>query len=251
LQLSIFSIFSFRKDKKFAKRIKKITGYKPKNLKIYKLAFTHKTTANKIHNKELREDNERLEFLGDAVLDLVCAELLFKHFPYKNEGFLTEMRSKMVSREQLGNIAYKMGLQEIVKFDKSMLGRQSAMHAVGGNALEALIGAVYLDKGYKKTVKFIHERIVDAHLDLIELEKSELSYKGKLLQYAQKVKREVKYEVVKEFKYNGETYFEICVCIDNVEFSREVFSSKKKAEELASKKAFLKIYAEDDDSAIQ
>ncbi|MBX2985638.1 MAG: ribonuclease III [Bacteroidia bacterium] len=241
LLLSILSYIGLQREKKFCKRIQKITGYKPENIRLYKLALTHKTTATKIHHGDIREDNERLEFLGDAVLDLITAEILFKQFPFKNEGFLTEMRSKMVSREQLGNIAGKIGLLEIVKFDKSMLNRKGAMHVVGGNALEALIGAVYLDKGYKKTSKFIKKRIVDTHLDFKILEESEISYKGKLYEYAQKEKKEVRLDVVNEFRKGGDTYFEICVLIDNVQIAKEVYNSKKKAEELASEKAYKKI----------
>jgi len=242
--LNLLSFFGTADEVKFAKSIRKITGYKPGNLKLYKLAFTHKTSSTKTHKGNLKEDNERLEFLGDAVLDLIIAEVLFNRFPYKDEGFLTEMRSKMVSRDKLGKIAFKLGLQEIINFDRVALGKHEVIQSLGGNALEALVGAFYLDKGYNKTVKFIKRKIIDAHLDFRELEASEISYKGRMFEYAQKNKKQIKFEVVKEFKKNRETYFEISLSIDEVVLASEVFNSKKRAEELASEKAFKKLVDE-------
>lgn len=235
------SLFRSSEEKVFANKIRKITGSKPSNVKVYILAFTHKTSSSRIHKGVLKEDNERLEFLGDAVLDLVIAEFLFSKFPYKDEGFLTEMRSKMVSRDKLGKIAVKLGLQEIIIFDKSMINKRDAVQYLGGNALEALIGAYYLDKGYNKTVKFIKKKIIEPFLDLTELQATEISYKGRLFEFTQKHKKQIRFEVVREFKKNKETFFEINLFLDDELMAGDVHNSKKKAEEMASEKAFKKL----------
>lgn len=231
-------------DNEFAKQIRKITGYTPKNLKVYKLAFTHKTVANKSENTKFREDNERLEFLGDAILDLVVAELLFFKFPLKDEGFLTEMRSKMVSREKLGKLSEKIGLQNLIHFDITVGARKDILYTLGGNALEALVGAFYLDHGYKKTVRFIKKKIIEAHLDLKELEESEISYKGKLFEYAQKNKKVVTFQTLREFKKAKSNFFEIQLLIDNEPIASETNHSKKKAEEIVCEKAWKKLFAD-------
>jgi ribonuclease-3 len=233
--------FKNPEEKIFASKIRKITGSKPSNIRVYILAFTHKTSATKTHKGVLKEDNERLEFLGDAVLDLVIAEFLFSKFPYKDEGFLTEMRSKMVSRDKLGKIAVKLGLQEVILFDKSMINKKDALQYLGGNALEALIGAYYLDKGYNKTVKFIKKKIIEPFLDLNELQATEISYKGRLFEYIQKNKKSIRFDVVREFKKNKETFFEINLVLDNEILATDIHNSKKKAEEMASEKAFKKL----------
>jgi ribonuclease-3 len=220
----------FSKDKILVSAIKNLTGFYPVNLSLYKLAFSHKSVAKET-SKGIKLSNERLEFLGDAVLGSVVAELLFKRFPYRDEGFLTEMRSKIVSRENLKQLAMKMGIDKMVQKDVATVGFRSMY----GDAFEALIGAIYLDKGYKTVQKFILNRIISIHLDLNHLEATENNFKSKVLNWGQKEKHNVVFETVEE---NSNTrLIKVRLIIDDKEIATGLDFSKKKAEQIAAEMA--------------
>ena len=154
-------------------------GYSLSNISLYKTSLTHRSVKDTID-----ENNERLEYLGDAILSALVADYLFKRYPYKEEGFLTEMRSKMVNRAQLNDIAVKMGLKKITVYNKSDASLKTSQ--IFGNTLEALVGAIYLDKGYKKTSKWVSERIIIPHMFVDDLEVLEINHKNKLYGWANK-----------------------------------------------------------------
>lgn len=162
----MFTLFHklLRKDRAFIKAITNVTNITPDNVFLYTLAVTHTSFAKQNSNGK-QETNERLEFLGDSILGAVVAEFLFKKFPYKDEGFLTEIRSRIVNRESLNQIAVKIGLNTLVKVDQNNQGTR--FKSINGNALEALVGAIYLDKGYKTTKKFILEKLIKPHSFMI------------------------------------------------------------------------------------
>jgi ribonuclease-3 len=168
-----------KKKKEFKKQLNNVLGFTPGDVSLYKTALSHRSVR-----EGADENNERLEFLGDAVLSSIIAHYLFKKYPYKGEGFLTEMRSKMVNRQKLNEIALKMGLKKITfynKFDNAL-----KISQIFGNTLEALIGAVYLDKGYKKTNQWVEEYIIFPHLFTDDLETVEINIKNKLYGWANK-----------------------------------------------------------------
>jgi ribonuclease III len=217
-------------DKKLLSSLKNLTGFYPGNLSVYKLAFSHKSIAKET-GRGIKLSNERLEYLGDAVLGAVVADLLFKRFPYRDEGFLTEMRSKIVSRENLKNLAMKIGIDKMVQKDIGP-GLYRSMY---GDAFEALIGAIYLDKGYKIAQKFILDRIIRIHLDLNEMEATESNFKSKVLNWGQKEKRNVVFETLEE---NSTTrLIKVRLLIDEKEIATGQDFSKKKAEQIAAESA--------------
>ena len=147
----------FSSNKETYALLYRVLGYCPSNIGIYKQAFLHNSVAQIKEGIPTKLNNERLEFLGDAILDAIIAEMLFKKFPFRGEGFLTEMRSKSVSRKKLAQIAIDMGLSNLLMFDQAISKNPAALRTMGGNALEALIGAIYLDKGYEFTHRFIRK----------------------------------------------------------------------------------------------
>jgi ribonuclease-3 len=203
---------------------------------LYKQAFMHNSISKNVTGLKAKNNNERLEYLGDAVWDLVIAELLFKKYPFQGEGFLTEMRSKSVSRKKLSEIAFDMGLEEHLKFDKSIRRNHAAVRGIAGNALEALIGAIYLDKGYKFTKRFIRKKIVGIHLDFDELKNKIENFKSLLNQYAQKEKKELEFKVLNNAEDKNIKTYIIGVFIDGEEVAKGRGKSKKVAEQLASEK---------------
>ncbi len=180
-------IFSKRKapESDLSEAIKNVFGYRPGNVDVYKLAFCHKSRATNIGNGHKRS-NERLEYLGDAVLGSVVADFLFKKFPFKDEGFLTEMRSRIVSRSNLNLLSRKLGFDKMIKVnvEGSMTGS-----SIMGDAFEAFIGALYLDKGYRFTQKIIIQKIIQTHLDLEDMMSRDINFKSKVIEWAQKEKR--------------------------------------------------------------
>lgn len=225
----------FSADKKLYQSIRNIFGYYPCNIHLYKLALRHKSaTTKKINGIKL--NNERLEYLGDAILSAVIADFLFKTFPYKNEGFLTEMRSKIVSRAALNKLSLKLGLQHLIRSGKDPA---SKAKSAGGDAFEALIGALYLDKGYPFAKKIIIRRIVNIHLDIEQLIESEISYKSKLNEWGQKEKRIIDFNVIEEIGEKHKKQYLVAVEIDNRVISKSQDYSIKGAENLAAEKAWL------------
>ena len=221
--------YFFSDDRQIYTSLKNLIGFYPRNLMVYKLAFSHRSVA-KENEKGQRLSNERLEFLGDAVLGAVIADLLFKKFPYRDEGFLTEMRSRIVSRESLKQIAIKMGIDNLVQNADSYNSR-----SIFGDALEALIGAVYIDRGYKTAQRFILQRIVSIHIDLDEKEQNDTNFKSRLINHSQKEKHDLIFDLVEENQYTKQ--FTIRIMYNGVEISRAIDFSKKRAEQSAAAEA--------------
>ncbi len=233
-------LFSFRHKRKATDRalseaIQNIFGYRPKNVSVYELAFRHKSAATHVSNG-VKHCNERLEYLGDAVLGSVVADFLFKKFPFKDEGFLTEMRSRIVSRSNLNMLSRKLGLNKLVRSSKESGIQGSSIH---GDAFEAFVGAVYLDKGYQFTKNMIIRQIIQTHLDIDELMLREINFKSKVIEWAQKEKKNVEYKLVHEAENgkNGKLYT-IELEIENEVAGRGQDYSIKKAEQHASRKAW-------------
>jgi ribonuclease-3 len=222
--------------KQFYKNLYRLLGYCPRNLNLYKQAFLHNSTSKRLKGFKTKNNNERLEYLGDAVLDLIIAELLFKKFPFQGEGFLTEMRSKAVSRKKLSQIAFDMGIHEHLSFDDSLKKNRAALRGISGNALEALIGSIYLDRGYQFTRTFIKKKIVVPHLDFEHLKDVTENFKSLLNQYAQKERKELEFKVIEQNEDNKMKMYTIGVFIDGKEIATARGKSKKVAEQLASEK---------------
>jgi len=219
----------------FIKQIHEITGYPPDEISLYKQALTHSSLVKETSNSA-KECNERLEYLGDAILGAVTAEFLYKKYPLKDEGFLTEMRSKMVNRAMLNEVAIRLQLDSLVQYDfKNHSARNQSLY---GNALEAFIGALYLDKGYAKTRHFIYTRLISENIKLNTLEVLDENYKSKLLQYVQRMKlAAILYELVSEEGSGHRKIYTVAVKIGDVEYGRASDFRKKIAEQKASELA--------------
>ena len=222
----------FSSDKKLYSSLKNLLGFYPGNIDLYKQAFRHSSVAKEV-KAGFRDSNERLEFLGDAVLSGIVAEYLFKLFPFKDEGFLTKMRSRMVSRAQHNQIARKMGLDKMIESNIDG-GRPGS---VLGDCYEALIGAVYLDKGFPATKRFVLERIVKVHIDLDHLEQNDTDYKSQIIEYIQREKLQVEFKVAGEAGKGAERQFIIELLINGEVKGRGQHFSKKGAEQVAAEKA--------------
>ncbi|MCF8326067.1 ribonuclease III [Lacihabitans sp. CS3-21] len=222
------------KQKEFIKSIEQIIGASPKNKLLYQLAFRH-TSASK-HNgiNSFKESNERLEFLGDSVLGMVVAEYLFKKYPFKDEGFLTEIRSRIVNRESLNVLARRIGLDKLIEFDGQRNFHRTSMF---GDAMEALIGAIYLDKGFAFTKKFIISKLLSNHFDLDEVISNNTNYKSTILSWAQADGRKVEFLIVEEKGKNHSKEFIAQVLVDAQVISSGSGWNKKKAEQDASRRA--------------
>lgn len=224
-------------EREFARSIKMITGIIPRDIDLYKVAFYHKSGCN--DRETGTPNNERLEFLGDAILSCVVGEYLFKKYPVGDEGFLTKMRSKIVKRQTLNDIAEQMGLDVLLlkynhtEISKSML----------GNALEALLGAFYLENGYDKTKTFITGKIIRNQLDVEKLESLDDNFKSQLLELCQKTGIKITYRVLQKFKKDKRDRFKVAVYLDEDQVATGEDFSKKSAEQIASKKALLTIKA--------
>lgn len=209
-------------------------GFIPRNIALYKIALSHRSVR-----EGADENNERLEFLGDAVLSSIIAHHLFKKYPYKGEGFLTEMRSKMVNRQKLNEIALKMGLKKITfynKFDNALKSSQ-----IFGNTLEAVIGAVYLDLGYKKTSRWVEEYIILPHLFIEDLESVEINIKNKLYGWANKNGKSLEFLTLNEKLENGRRLFTIAAVVDGEQISTGKGYNKKDASQIAAQLAVEKM----------
>ena len=176
--------------------IKNVLKYSPKDMVVYEQALLHRSISGG-GLEGIKSNNERLEYLGDAILSAVIADFLYKKYPYADEGFLTSLRSKLVSRTHLNKLAYKMGLDAFVKKNEN---NPSISRYISGNAFEAFIGAIFLDKGYVVTRKIIINLILEVYVDLNVIEKEDPNYKGKLLIWSQKNRKQVEYKVAKEIK---------------------------------------------------
>jgi ribonuclease-3 len=221
-------------NKDFYLSIKNVFGFYPGNIYLYKLALRHKS-ASKTKINGLKINNERLEYLGDAILGAVIADYLFKKFPYKSEGFLTQMRSKIVSRISLNRLSIKLGLDKLILSDSDQNYRAKS---AGGDAFEAIVGAIYLDKGYYFTRRTIINRIINVHFDIEHLIDAEISYKSKILEWAQKEKREICFEVIEEIGEKQNKQFKVAVKLDGKTTAESIDYSIKGAEKIAAEKAW-------------
>ena len=222
------------KKKEFKKQLNNVLGFTPGDVTLYKTALSHRSVR-----EGADENNERLEFLGDAVLSSIIAHYLFRKYPYKGEGFLTEMRSKMVNRQKLNEIALKMGLKKITfynKFDNAL-----KISQIFGNTLEALIGAVFLDKGYRKTQRWVEEYIIYPHLFTDDLESVEINIKNKLYGWANKNGKALEFETLDEKFENGRRLFTIGATVDGELVSQAKGYNKKDASQIAAQMAVEKL----------
>lgn len=229
----IYNLY-FSPKRKFVRKLRNILGFAPSNLRLYEMAFRHKSVAVNLKNGT-KSSNERLEFLGDAILDSVVSDLIFKLYPYKDEGFLTELRSKIVSRKSLISLSKKMGLNQFVVYDTKNIRAVNMQTNIWGDAFEALIGAVYLDKGYRCCQKFLLDMIIEPHIDLQKLEQTETNFKSRLIEWSQVSLAEVEYRILD--KETGNNLYHIGVYVDGELQGKGVDYNKKVAEQLASEQA--------------
>jgi ribonuclease-3 len=228
------ALFGKSGDASFEKQLRNVLGMKPGNLLLYRTALSHRSVK-----ETPDENNERLEYLGDAVLSAIVADYLFKRYPYKGEGFLTEMRSKMVNRQQLNDIALKMGLRKLTfynKFDSSLKGSQ-----IFGNTLEALVGAVYLDKGYDRTHHWVLKHIVIAHMFVDDLEQVDINLKNKLIGWASKNSRTLSFDLADEKMEGNRRLFTMNVVLDGEILAQGKGYNKKDASQAAAQVALEKL----------
>ncbi|MGI8950289.1 MAG: ribonuclease III [Chitinophagaceae bacterium] len=224
----------FQSKPSFQKQLRNVLGFKPGNIFLYRTAVSHRSVK-----EGADENNERLEYLGDAVLSAVIADYLFKRYPYKGEGFLTEMRSKMVNRQQLNDIALKMGLKKITiynKFDNALKASQ-----IFGNTLEALIGAIYIDKGYNKAKQWVLENIIMPHLFVDDLELIDINLKNKLIGWASKNGKILIFETTEEKIESGRRVFTIAAVLDGEILAQGKAYNKKDASQIAAQLAIEKL----------
>lgn len=216
------------------KQLQNVLGIKTNNISLYTTALSHRSVK-----ESAEENNERLEYLGDAILSAIVADYLFKKYPYKGEGFLTEMRSKMVNRQQLNDLAIKIGLKKLAlynKIDGSLKGSQ-----IFGNTLEALIGAFYLDKGYLKTQKWVTKQMIIPHLYVDDLELIDINLKNKLIGWASKKGKSLGFDTIEEKLENNRRVFSIAVVLDGEQIAVGKGYNKKDASQIAAQQAIEKL----------
>lgn len=229
LSKNIFNRFS-EDDKALKKALKNLLGFTPHYLPYYVIAITHRSKADQI-----AYNNERLEYLGDAFIGAIVGEYLFKKYPGRDEGYLTEMRSKIVSRNSLNEIARKMGLPKLTRFNQS--DRLLRRSQIFGNALEALVGAIYLDVGFEKTRKFILKRILATYIDMELLETTEYNFKNKLYTWAQRHDKAIEFVTISEKIEAGRKVFTMGILVDGELRIQRSGYSKKAASQLAAQAA--------------
>jgi ribonuclease-3 len=224
--------------REFSSRLKKILGFRPGNLELYEIAFIHRSATFTLQNGK-KVNNERLEFLGDAVLDAILSDYLFELFPDANEGFLTKIRSRIVNRDVLNQLAVSMGINKILisKVNSSHLTKN-----LYGDAFEALIGSVFLDKGFKKTKKVFIKNVLNRYLDLDLIVRTDSDYKSLVFEWVQKNKSNLIFTYNEEYDFNlKKSVFSTILFIDKQEFGEGHGSSKKEAEQEAASQAWKKL----------
>jgi ribonuclease-3 len=225
--------YLFPPEKSFVRQLKRILGFRPRNLKLYQLAFVHKSASHIVFN-DAKLNNERLEFLGDAILDALVGEYLYRRFPDKEEGFLTQTRSKLVNRDNLNHLAIKLGMGEMII---SKLSRDNHK-SVYGDTLEALIGALYLDKGYEITKSIVLERIIQSDININRLLSTETDFKSRVIEWGQKNKKTISFTSFEETEEqsNSPLFITHLFVVDDV-VGRGSGSSKKESEQNAARQA--------------
>ncbi len=223
-------LISYFKKSPFESNLRMLIGYRTANVLLFQTALNHRSVK-----ESPTENNERLEFLGDAIISSVVAEYLFKKYPYKGEGFLTEMRSKMVNRQQLNHIAIQMGLRRLTQFNKMDGGLKSSQ--IFGNTLEALVGAIYLDKKYDFTKNWIVEKMIQPYLFMDELEQIDINIKNKIIGWALKQGKQVDFVLAGEQLEGRRRLFTINVVLDGEVVASQKGYTKKDASQVAAQKA--------------
>lgn len=224
--------------KEFYLFLKDLIGFYPQNLKLYDLAFIHKS-ASTVDSQGNYVNNERLEFLGDAILGSIIADFLYNRFPQEDEGFLTKTRSKLVNRSFLTKLTFDMGLNVFI--DSNTTKNIDKSH-IYGDALEALIGAIYLDKDYQTTKFFVTKKILSQFVDLTEIEQNDSNFKSQLIEWSQKNKKEITFETTEESSDNfKQPKFRAVVKINNKQIGKGSGTSKKEAHQEAAKESLKKL----------
>ena len=228
----------FRKDRESYFCFYRILGFFPRDIKVYQQALLHKSISMR-SEKGRPINNERLEFLGDAILDAIVGDIVYRHFEGRREGFLTNTRSKIVQRETLNKLAVEIGLDKLVKYSTRSSSHNSYMY---GNAFEAFIGAIYLDQGYDRCKQFMEEKIFKNYIDLDKMSRKEVNFKSKLIEWSQKSKVEVSFELIEQFldeDYNPMFHTEIR--IEGISAGKGTGYSKKESQQNAAQAALKKI----------
>ena len=221
----------FRKEKELYLSLYTILGFYPRNIELYQMALSHKSIHFK-NKKGKPVNNERLEFLGDAILDAIVGDIVYKHFPGKREGFLTNTRSKLVQRETLNKIAQEIGLSRLIYSSGRNFSHNSYM---AGNAFEALIGALYLDRGYNLCMRFMQKKILTKMVNIDTVAYKEVNFKSRLIEWAQKNKMNIAFNLLEQKKDDeGNPVFKYCVVIEGIKCNSASGFSKKESQQLAS-----------------
>lgn len=218
-------------DKRLIAAVKTITGFTPGNLSLYRLAAIHSSRA--VEKNGYRESNERLEYLGDAILGAAVADYLFMKYPFQDEGFLTEIRSRIVNRESLNQLARKLGIQNIVQYDAK---NTQLQQVILGNTLEAIVGAVYLDKGYLRCKRFVISKLILPFFNLDTVINSNMNFKSKVIEWSQRNGKAVRFEMIEMKRTKNTKEFTSQVFIDDEPVGKGYGASKKKAEQDAALK---------------
>jgi ribonuclease-3 len=224
-------------DKALSDYIYNILGFRPKNIALYQLAFTHKSKSEETVG-DYHLSNERLEYLGDAVLELVVGDYLFRTYPTQAEGFLTEMRSRIVSRASLNKLAQKLGFDDYIKYKHENSSSGASFLSLGGNVFEALMGAIYLDRGFLFSQRVIVDHIIRVHIDLDELQNTDINFKSKLLEWTQKRRKHLEFRLLDETMENHRKIFHVQIFIDNQGYAECSDFSLKRAEQIAAEKTY-------------
>ena len=230
----------FRKEKESYSRLYKILGFFPHDLSLYRKALMHKSSAKRGEKDSYLDNNERLEFLGDAVLDAVVGYIVYEHFTGKREGFLTNTRSKIVQRDTLNKIAIELGLDKLVQSDINVAAHNSYL---GGNAFEALVGAIYLDRGYDYCMRFMQDKILKTYINLEKVAYKEVNFKSKLIEWSQKNKVDAHFDLLEETRDENSSspMFVSEVILEGISCGKGKGYSKKESQQKAAKEALKRL----------
>lgn len=216
----------------------RILGFYPNDISLYEQALTHRSSPTETKSGKW-QNNERLEFLGDAILDAIVADIIYKHFPNRKEGFMTNTRSKIVQRESLNQIALKMGLDKMITSAAKINSHNKYIY---GNAFEALIGAIYLDQGYRTCFSFVKKRVIDQYMPLDKIVHKEVNFKSNLIEWGQKNKLDIVFDLIETFfDQDGSPVFQTSVSLKGISLGIGIGYSKKESQQNAAKMAVKKL----------
>jgi ribonuclease-3 len=223
-------------DRTLRNQIHALTGTWPHNIQLYKQAFRHSSVSKQIAGTGIKNSNERLEYLGDSVLNMVVAHTLFLRYPFKDEGFLTQLRSKIVSRDQLNAIGLKIGIENLIHYDRKLGGPRNRLKSMPGNTLEAFIGALFLDRGFEVTQSFICNRLLKIYVDIEHLVKTESNFKSRIINWCQKDGKTISFDVLDNAGNGHDRQFKVQVIINSEPYGIGMDFNKRKAEQIAAEK---------------